>query len=150
MTFFEFRRYVAGRNAHLHHEHHDVICKVGNLEHGFLFAAAFARDDDFGALLAYFFQNFVHALFKEIRGVRPVLWVGLSPFDEVVQRLVRELLVPFRNPDGIVETTFLARMTGGSVLDDFDDERVVIAVCGDGDDVLIIAARFAFQPQLFA
>lgn len=56
MTFFEFRGDILRSDAQLDHEDVEMIEKVGDLKDGLLAAAAFAGDDDFGALLAYFFR----------------------------------------------------------------------------------------------
>ena len=40
-------------NAHLHHQDHHVVAKVGDLIHGLLLVVRLARDDDLGAFLAH-------------------------------------------------------------------------------------------------
>lgn len=56
MPFFEFRGDVADGNAHFHHKDGEMIDEVGDFEDGLLAAAAFARNDDFGALFAHFLR----------------------------------------------------------------------------------------------
>ena len=60
---------VLHRNAHLDHEHHDVVGQISDLVNGFFFVVVLGGDDDLGALLAHLFQDLVQALLEEIGGV---------------------------------------------------------------------------------
>ena len=48
MTGGKFGSDVIHGNAHLRHEDHDMVCKVGNLIHCFFFVVVFGGDNNFG------------------------------------------------------------------------------------------------------
>ena len=48
-------------NAHLHHQHHYVIGKVGNFVYRFFLIVGFSCDNYLGTFLAYLFQNFIQS-----------------------------------------------------------------------------------------
>ena len=52
---------ILNRNAHLNHQNHCVICKVGNFIDRFLFVVCFSRNYNFSTFFAYFFEYFINA-----------------------------------------------------------------------------------------
>ena len=127
-----------------------MIGEVCDFENGFLFGAALCADYHLRALLSHFLENFVNAFIEKIGGIGAFLRVGLSARYQFVKSVEGKLFERVGSPHEIVETTVGAEMTGGAVLDNFDHKSVEIAIGGNGDDVLIIAAGFTFQPKFLA
>ena len=139
---------VVGCDAHLHHEHHDVIGKIGDLVDRLLFFSALAGDDDLSALLADFFEYLVDALFKEVGGVGALFFRLLAAHQKFIEPVNREGLLAGENL--LKEAGFAAGVAGRAVFYDEDDESVLVAVGGNGDDLLPVAAGFALAPELLA
>ena len=135
-------------SAVLEHQHHYMVSQVCDLIDGFLLILGLGGDDHLGALLAHLFQNLIQALLKEIGSVGALFFLRLSALDQRHQRLQREILLVLALPDGVSEAGGGARVAGGAVGLHGDHQGVVIAVRGDGYDVLIIAAGLSLQPQL--
>ena len=68
--------------------------------------------------------------------------------DECVQALPGELLQLIGDIDRVEEAALRAGVAGGAGFDDVDDERVLVAVGGDGDDLLHVAGGLALAPDL--
>ena len=97
VAFFQLTGDVFHRDAQLDHQHHDMVSQVADFVDGLFHVALGARNDDFGALLADFFQDFFQALVKQIGGVAAFLGVGLAALDQVVQPLPGKLFELLRN-----------------------------------------------------
>ncbi len=135
-------------NAHLHHQHHSVVGQVCQLVDGLLFVVGLTGDNHLGAFLTHLFQDLVDALFKEVGGVG-ALGTGLvSAYQHIVQPLEAELTQTFAFPKGIGKAGVGAGMAGRAVLFHYHNQGILIAVRGDGYDVLVVAAGLTLEPQL--
>ena len=56
-------------NAHFYHQHHYMICQVGDLIDGFGFVVGLGGDDDFCGFFADFLQDLIYTFFKEVGGI---------------------------------------------------------------------------------
>ena len=148
VSFFEFLRDVLYGNAQLDHQHHDVVSQVADLVDGLLPVALGACNDDLGGFLTDLFEDLFQALVEQIGGVAALLRVGLAALDEFIQPLPGELLQLIGDIDRVEEAALRAGVAGGAGFDDVDDERVLVAVGGDGDDPLHVAGGLALAPDL--
>ena len=133
-------------DAQLQHQHHDMVGQVADLVDGLGLVLGLAGDDDLGGLLAHLLQNLVQALLEEVRGVGPLLGVGLAAGQHLHQGVQGEGVVLLALPQGVVEAGLRAGMAGRAVLVDPHHQGVVVAVGGDVDDVLGTAP--AENPEL--
>ena len=78
MTLVELGADLGKTYATFAEQYQGVIEKVGTLADEFLFILVFGCDDHFYGFLAGFFGDFIHALFKEIGGIRALDGVLLS------------------------------------------------------------------------
>ena len=92
MALFQLPGDVLHGNAHLDHQHHDVVGQIRDLVDGLLLVLLATADDDLGALLAHLLEDLVQALVEEVGGVAALLGVGLAALDQVVETLIAELL----------------------------------------------------------
>ena len=85
MALFQFPGDIFHGDAHLDHQHHDVIRQIGNFidRLGLVFLPA--ADDDLGAFLADLFENFVQPLFKEVGGVGPLRPPGVALLEQLIE-----------------------------------------------------------------
>ncbi len=142
--------YVLDRNAHFYHKHHGVIRQIGKLVDRFLFITRLARNYNLGAFLSDLFENFVYSLFKQIGGVGIFRHLLFAAFEQTVKTVQLEL-VKLVAPENLVgKTTVSSEMAGRTVLFHHNGQSVIVAVGGYAHDVLVIAARFALEPQLTA
>ena len=70
-------------DALLDHQDHHVIDKVRDLVDRFGAILCLSGNDDLGALLADLFEDLVKTLFKQIRGIGALFFVGLSAADQL-------------------------------------------------------------------
>ena len=135
-------------DAHLDHQHHGMVGKVGKLVDGLGLVVGLAGDDDLGALLAHLFEDLVDAFLEEVGGVGAFGALLIAAHQHVVQTVQAELVAVIALPDFLGEAGIGAQMAGRTFLFHHDHQCVVVAVGGDGDDVLVIAAGLALEPQL--
>ena len=64
---------VVQGDAHLDHQDHHVVDKVGDLIDGFLLIAGFTGDNDFCGFLSDLFEDLVDALLKQVGGIGALL-----------------------------------------------------------------------------
>ena len=127
-----------------------MIGEVGDFIDGLPLVAALAGHDDLGGLLADLFENFVDALLKEVGGVGALLFFCLAALKQGHQALQGEGLGELAVPQGVGEAGVAAQMAGRAVLEDLHGQGVAVAVGGDGDDMLDVAAGLALAPELLA
>ena len=141
---------ILNGNAHLHHHNEDVIGKVADLVDGLCLIVCLARDNDLGAFLANLLKNFINSLFKEVGGVRALLLLGLSALDKLHKRIKGETALSHLGilPNGIFKAREAAGVTSRAVGLNDDLERILVAICGDGHDMLEVSAGLALEPKL--
>ena len=105
---------VLQRNAHLDHQHHNVIGKIGNFVNGFLFVVSLTRNDDFGTFLAHLFKDLVNAFFKEIGGIGTFLFFGFSADQHGHELFEGEFVAFFALEEFICEAAFGACVAGSA------------------------------------
>ena len=136
----QFFQDVRHGDAHMDHEDHDVIHEVRDLIDGLFLVIPLGGDDDFGVLLTDLLQDLVDALLEEIGGVGTFRTALVAADQQVIEALDRELMTGLALEDRVFEAGVGAEVAGRAVLFDDDDQRILVTVGRDGDDVLIVVA----------
>ena len=132
-------------DALLGHEHHHMVGKVRNFIDGFSPILRFGGDDDLGAFLAHLFQNLVQALLEQVSGVGALGQVPFPAFQQSVEALIGKFLPGSTLKYRVVEAADFPGVAGGAVGLHLDYESVLVAVGGDGYNVLVITEYFPWR-----
>ena len=82
---------ILKRDAHLNHQDHYVVGKIGNFVNGFLFVICFTRNNDLSTFLTNLFEDLIYSLFKKVSGVRALRSILLSSLKKSVKSLKGKL-----------------------------------------------------------
>ena len=78
---------VLHRDAHIHHQHHHVVCKVCDLVDRLLLVVSLARDNHLGAFLAHLLEYLIPSLFEKVGGIRSLGAALVSAHKKIVKPL---------------------------------------------------------------
>ena len=88
---FQHSGNVLKRDFLLCHQHHQVIDEVADFADSLFILPVFCGDDDLRRFLPNLFEDFIHALLKQIAGIRAlrrilltVLDYFIKPFDNII------------------------------------------------------------------
>ena len=137
--FFEVGDRAAGRFE----QHQQVVYEVRRFVNHRLAVTRHGFDHGFDGLFADFLRDFVHAAVEQPAGVRSFGHLGVPAPNHALE-VADEAFGFGRGPR---EAALGARVAGRAVGDDADQERVVVAVGRDRNDVEIVAAGLALGPE---
>ena len=141
---------IVNGNSHLNHKNKHVVTEIADLIHGFGFIVCLTRDNYLGTLLANLLEDLIDSLFKEIRGIRALLLLGLSALNKLHKRIKRKRAFAQLGilPYGIFKARKASRVASRSVGLNDDLQSILIAVSGNRYDVLKVTAGLSLEPKL--
>ena len=127
-----------------------MVGKVCNLVNGFCLILILARNDDLGGFLAHLFEDLVHALGKQIGGIRALGHLFASVGKQRLQRFKRERLFGAACVNKIVKAGLCARVACGAILINKYGQGIAVTVRLDAQHVLAVARGLALSPKLLS
>ena len=147
MAFGELARDVLDAQAFGREKDDEVIHQVGSLIDEMLVGAVRSLNDRLHSFLAHFLRHLVHALAEEACRVTAFRHLLVALVDKVLKLREEENRVQLIL---LRPTSIGAEVAHGAIGMNLDEERVVIAVFLDADEMEVIARRLTLGPQTFS